>query len=106
MLVPYLVLLLFIVGGVVGALAALAGQLYERRKWELGLRTPQMGSSGVSVVTSDSIRLDRLEQAMDALAIELERIGEGQRFLTKLLADRSAASVSSLEASQPSRPPG
>ena len=34
-------------------------------------------------------RFDRLEQAMDAVAIEVERIAEGQRFVTKLLADRA-----------------
>jgi hypothetical protein len=33
-------------------------------------------------------RLDRLEQAMDAIAIEIERISEGQRFVTKVLTDR------------------
>jgi DNA repair exonuclease SbcCD ATPase subunit len=32
-------------------------------------------------------RLARLEQSVDAIAIELERISEGQRFVTKLLAD-------------------
>lgn len=31
--------------------------------------------------------LKRVEQAVDAIAIELERVGEGQRFLTKMLAD-------------------
>jgi hypothetical protein len=31
--------------------------------------------------------LKRVEQTVDASAIELERIGEGQRFLTKVLAD-------------------
>lgn len=31
--------------------------------------------------------LERVEQAVDAIAIELERVGEGQRFLTKALAD-------------------
>lgn len=30
-------------------------------------------------------RLERIEQAMDAVAIEVERISEGQRFTTKLL---------------------
>lgn len=34
-------------------------------------------------------RLARLEQAMDATAVEVERIAEGQRFTTKLLAERS-----------------
>ena len=33
----------------------------------------------------------RLEQAVDAMAIEVERITEGQRFMTKLLAERVAA---------------
>jgi hypothetical protein len=33
-------------------------------------------------------REKRLEQAIDAIAIELERVGEGQRFVTKLLAER------------------
>jgi hypothetical protein len=36
-------------------------------------------------------RLQRIEQAVDAMSIEVERISEGQRFTTKLLADRSAA---------------
>jgi hypothetical protein len=35
-------------------------------------------------------RLERMEQVMDAMAVEIERIGEGQRFVTKLLAERNA----------------
>jgi len=35
-------------------------------------------------------RLGRIEQAVDAIAIEMERVSEGQRFTTKLLADRIA----------------
>lgn len=38
-------------------------------------------------------RLARIEEAVDAIAIEVERMGEGQRFVTKLLADRGAASL-------------
>jgi hypothetical protein len=34
-------------------------------------------------------RLERIEQAIDAMAVEVERISESQRFMTKLLADRS-----------------
>jgi hypothetical protein len=34
-------------------------------------------------------RLVRIEQAVDAIAVEVERISEGQRFTTKLLAERS-----------------
>ena len=33
-------------------------------------------------------RLERMEQALDSIAIEVERISEGQRFTTKLLSER------------------
>ena len=33
-------------------------------------------------------RLDRMEQGIDAIAVEVERISEGQRFTTRLLAER------------------
>lgn len=35
-------------------------------------------------------RLARLEAAVDAIAVETERISEGQRFVTKLLAESRA----------------
>lgn len=35
-------------------------------------------------------RLGRIEQAIDAMAVEVERISEGQRFVTRLLAERPA----------------
>lgn len=34
-----------------------------------------------------ALRLQRLEQGMEAIAIEIERISEGQRFVTKLLSE-------------------
>ena len=36
-------------------------------------------------------RLERMEQAIDSIAIEVERISEGQRFTTRLLSDATAA---------------
>ena len=33
-------------------------------------------------------RMERMEQALDSIAIEVERISEGQRFTTKLLSER------------------
>jgi hypothetical protein len=50
-----------------------------------------------SVTTLNEIaqRLGRLEQAVDATAIEVERIAEGQRFTTKLLAERGHQPVAS-----------
>jgi hypothetical protein len=32
-------------------------------------------------------RLERMEQAIDSIAIEIERVSEGQRFVTRLLAE-------------------
>ena len=43
-------------------------------------------------------RLDRIERAVDVTALEVERIGEGQRFLTRALGDRALA--------EPPRPEG
>jgi hypothetical protein len=34
-------------------------------------------------------RLERIEQSIDAVALEVERIAEGQRFTTKLLSERT-----------------
>jgi hypothetical protein len=44
-------------------------------------------------------RLERIEQEVDAIAIEMERVSEGQRFTTKLLAERVPPS------SPPTTPP-
>jgi hypothetical protein len=38
-------------------------------------------------------RLERIEQAVDAMSVEVERIAEGQRFVTKLLADKAPERV-------------
>jgi hypothetical protein len=38
-------------------------------------------------------RLERIEHAVDAVAVEVERIAEGQRFTTKLLSERAATKV-------------
>jgi hypothetical protein len=47
-------------------------------------------------------RLERIEQAVDTIAIEVERISEGQRFVTKVLVQRpaQASDPSSSDASQ------
>jgi hypothetical protein len=36
-----------------------------------------------------SSRLERMEQAIDSIAVEVERISEGQRYTTKLLSDKA-----------------
>lgn len=35
-----------------------------------------------------NVRLERIEHAIDAMAVEVERIAEGQRYVTQLLAGR------------------
>ena len=41
-----------------------------------------------------SVQINRLEQAVESIAIEVERIGEAQRFSAKLLAERPVEPVS------------
>lgn len=50
-------------------------------------------------------RLERIEQAVDAIAVEVERISEGQRFTTKLLSEgRSANALPASSAVQSDAP--
>jgi chaperonin cofactor prefoldin len=57
---------------------------FARRRWKRAARAPAQlgGDSGP--------RLERLEHGMDAIALEIERISEGQRFVTKLLSESQA----------------
>jgi hypothetical protein len=48
-------------------------------------------------------RLEHMEQAIDSIAVEVERISEGQRFTTKLLAERQQESPAALSASERER---
>jgi hypothetical protein len=41
-------------------------------------------------------RLERMEQAIEAVAIEVERISEGQRFTTKLLSEGRSAGAGAI----------
>jgi hypothetical protein len=46
-------------------------------------------------------RLDRLEQAVEAIAIEVERVAEGQRFVTKVFAERPLHAQANVAAETP-----
>lgn len=59
---------------------------YARRVWKRYAVTIQLPPELTT-------RLDGLERSVDATAIEVERIGEGQRFVTQLLAGRADAAV-------------
>lgn len=41
-----------------------------------------------------ALRLDRMEQAIEAMAVEVERVAEAQRFTTRLLSERSGGQLS------------
>lgn len=50
------------------------------------------GSQPRTVPDRDTaLRLERMEQTIDAIAIEIERVSEGQRFVTRLMSDGKAA---------------
>lgn len=53
--------------------------------WYLGARARRAASSRTE---PDGGRLEQLQQSVDAIALEVERIGEAQRFHTKLQAEQ------------------
>lgn len=75
-LAQVLLIILMFLGGVIG-LSYVAKKLLFTAK-------PRLASPG------DDSRLKRLEEGMDAIAVEIERISEAQRFTTKLLAARAS----------------
>jgi hypothetical protein len=60
---------------------AFINRLFERRH-ERTLTAPR---------ESDPGRLERIERTVETTALEVERISEASRFISKLLADRSIA---------------
>jgi hypothetical protein len=72
------------------SIVALFGVTGWMLKMWLGHQEKMKGLSMSTQGTSATDRrLARVEQAVEAVAIEIERISEGQRFVTKLLADRA-----------------
>jgi hypothetical protein len=51
-------------------------------------RIEHRGPAPAAVPPDVTERLERIERAVESVAIEVERISEGQRFVTKVLADR------------------
>ena len=49
--------------------------------------TNQAPQSSAQLTAEQTRRFDRLEQSVDAIAIEIERISESQRYLTKVLGE-------------------
>lgn len=56
---------------------------YARRLWK-------KGASVVMSIPQDIYdRFTRVEQSIDSVAVEVERIGEGQRYLTRLMSEKA-----------------
>lgn len=87
---------------VLGPLAASFGRLMWRRAARPALAPAWNDATN---------RLERLEQAVDTIAVEMERVSEGQRFITKIMTQRDgreeaaegAASTASPNSGEPPR---
>jgi len=67
---------------------------FARKIWKQGTEPRSMKESSETVA-----RLAQMQQSIDAMAVELERISEGQRFVTKLMAERAPVSLPKSETS-------
>jgi len=82
MIFPFLIPIVAIIAGCVMAIGIPISRAYARR----------IESASPDNVPRDlDARLSQMQQAIDAIAVEVERISEGQRFTTKLLAERTSA---------------
>lgn len=61
---------------------------YARRIWK---RTPPPRA----LPPAAEGRLERIEQAVEAIAVEVERVSEGQRFVTRLMSEGKVVSIAS-----------
>ena len=56
---------------------------YARRIW-------RRSAAAVAAIPQDIIdRFTQIDQAVESIAVEVERIGEGQRFITRVLSEQS-----------------
>ena len=65
--------------GICSVIIAIA---YARRIWRGG------GKVIAQIPAAFENRFTRLEQSLDSVAIEIERVSEGQRFLTRVFAEQ------------------
>jgi hypothetical protein len=76
----------FVLGGIFMVVCLLPISIaFARRLW-------RRGSQAVTALPTELMeRINRLDQAVDSIAVEVERIGEGQRFVTRLLSESGRA---------------
>lgn len=62
-----------------------------RMMWKRGNRIPVTPGSA-----ENARKLDQLQQAVDTIAIEVERVSEGQRFVTRLLSETPPVAIAAV----------
>ena len=72
---------------------------FARRMWKGTGRAPVP----TPFPAESAQRLERLEQGMEAIAIEIERVSEGQRFVTRLLSEAAPGATVGSGSQQPER---
>ena len=86
--------LVFSISGIV----LITRMAFRHREKMATLQRPAEGNASIDA------RLARVEQGIEAIAIEMERVGEGQRFLTNILAQRTASSLPAGEVARSGNP--
>ena len=81
MVFPVEIILVPAVFGIPG-IVIMTKMWFSHKEKMAGLGGPRQGTA-----ITDA-RFERLEQAVESIAIEIERVSEGQRFVTKLLSER------------------
>ena len=82
----------FVLGGMFMMIVLLPLSIaFARRLWRRGANQSDKGTAELGE------RFTRLEQAVDAIAVEVERVGEGQRFISKQFADQRALGAGAAE---------
>ena len=66
----------------------------SRLIWKRGSR---VAAQAPGLRADSGERLERIEQGMDAIAIEVERVSEGQRFVTRLLSERNGLGLNAAQ---------
>jgi hypothetical protein len=86
----------FVLGGIFLFVAIFPLSIaYARRIW-------RRGASVVAALPHDIVeRFSQLDQAVESIAVEVERIGEGQRFITRVLSDQGSRSALGEGAARP-----
>jgi hypothetical protein len=74
-----------IIAGVIGVTISISMVAMAVAKMVAARRRKELPESSIARLEE---RFERMEQAIDAMATEVERVAEGQRFTTRLLAER------------------